>query len=118
MNDKDFDRLFGDRLREERRFNEDESDWKTLAERLDNAPKDSHSTAVQTESTRLRRWLLPLVALLLLITSGLMWAKLTNLDKKNTEFAEQIHALKLQLTPIHDTVFIRKTDTIYIERNT
>ena len=118
MNDKDFDKLLGDRLREERRFGEADDDWKTLAERLENAPKNGNLAAISTESSPFRRWVLPLMALLLLTTSGLLWAKLTHLDKTHTALAEQIHALKPQLTTIHDTVFIKKTDTIYIERNT
>ncbi len=118
MSDKDFDKLFGDRLREERRFSEDDSDWKTLAERLSSALINGDSTVIAAESTTFRRWLLPLMGLLLLTTSGLLWAKLTNLDKTNAALAEQIHALKPQFTTVHDTVFIKKTDTIYIERNT
>jgi hypothetical protein len=116
MNDKDFDKLLGDRLREERRFNDDEEDWQALATRLD-AVSGGDSVAAAGGFYNFRRWILPLAALLLLATSGLLWAKLTRLDSSNTALFQQVQTLKPQIITVHDTVFINRTDTVFIERN-
>jgi hypothetical protein len=116
MNDRDFDKTFGDRLREERRFNEDDSDWQRLMRRLD-AVTGGDAAAVIGNSNTFRRWFLPLIALLLLLTTGLLFGKLNNLDKTNTALMEQMKTFKTQVTATHDTVFITKTDTIFIEQN-
>ncbi len=116
MNDKDFDKIFGDRLREERRFKEDDNDWTRLVARFD-AVSGGSLTAITGDSNRFRRWLLPLIALLLLLTTGLLFGKLNHLDKTNTALMEQMQSLKMPLNTTHDTVFITKTDTVFIERN-
>lgn len=116
MNDKDFDKIFGDRLREKRQFKEDDNDWTRLVARLD-AVSGGSLTAITGDSNRFRRWLLPLIALLLLLTTGLLFGKLNHLDKTNTALIEQMQSLKTPLYKTHDTVFITKTDTVFIERN-
>ena len=116
MNDKDFDKIFGTRLREERRFKEDDNDWTRLVARLD-AVSGGGLTAITSDSNRFRRWLLPLIALLLLLTTGLLFGKLNHLDKTNTALIEQMQSLKMPLHTTHDTVFVTKIDTIFIERN-
>jgi hypothetical protein len=117
MNDKDFDKIFGDRLREERRFKEDDSEWQRLAARLDAFFGGNSANMVGNRST-FRRWLLPLIALLLLLTTGGLWGKLNQLDTKNRTLNEQMQTFKNQLITQHDTIIIRKTDTIYITQNT
>jgi hypothetical protein len=117
MNDKDFDKIFGDRLREERRFKEDDNEWQRLAARLDAFFGGNSANMVGNRST-FRRWLLPLIALLLLLTTGGLWGKLNQLDKKNGALNEQMQTFKNQLITQHDTIIIRKTDTIYITQNT
>jgi hypothetical protein len=116
MNDKDFDKIFGDRLREERRFQEDENDWSRLVGRLD-ALIGGDSAAIAGGSNRFRRWLLPLIALLLLLTTGLLFGKLNRMDKTNVALSEQMQAFKQQFKTQHDTIFITKTDTVFIEKN-
>jgi hypothetical protein len=116
MNDKDFDKIFGDRLREERRFKEDDNEWQRLAGRLDAFFGGKSTNMVGNRST-FRRWLLPLIALLLLLTTGGLWGKLNQLNKKNGALNEQMQTFKNQLITQHDTVIIRKTDTVYITQN-
>jgi hypothetical protein len=116
MNDKDFDKIFGDRLREERKFKEDENEWQRLAGRLD-AFIGGNSSKIEGNRNTFRRWLLPLIALLLLLTTGGLFGKLNQLDKKNNALSEQMQTIKSQLITQHDTVIIRKTDTIYITQN-
>ena len=116
MNDKDFDKLIGNRLREERQFHDDDSDWQRLAARLDGASGGNAAVAAGKFDT-MKRWMLPLLALLLLTTSGLLWGKLAHLDKTNTALMQQIQTLKPQNAVFHDTVIITRTDTVFIERN-
>jgi hypothetical protein len=112
MNDKDFDKIFGDRLREERRFREDENDWQRLLTRLDGVVGEDAGT-----SKGFRRWTLPLIALLLLLTTGALFGKLNSLDKANTALTTDMQTLKTQFVKTQDTIFVTKTDTIFIERN-
>ena len=116
MNDKDFDKLIGNRLREERQFHDDDSDWQGLTARLDGAIGGNAAVATGKFDT-IKRWILPLLALLLLTISGLLWSKLAHLDNANTALMQQIQTLKPQNIVLHDTVIIRRTDTIFIERN-
>ena len=116
MNDKDFDKLIGNRLREERQFHDGDSDWQRLAARLDGASGGNAAIATGKFDT-MKRWILPLLALLLLTTSGLLWGKLAHLDKTNTALMQQIQTLKPQNALFHDTVIITRTDTVFIERN-
>jgi hypothetical protein len=117
MNDKDFDKIFGDRLREERRFKENESDWQRLLARLDAVRRGDMGT-VSGDSNGFRRWILPLIALLLLLTTGLLFGKLNSMDKSNTELATDMQTLKTQFVKTHDTIFVTKKDTVFIERQT
>jgi hypothetical protein len=116
MNDKDFDKIFGDRLREERRFREDQSDWQRLLARLDEVLGGDTSASVGT-SKGFRRWILPLIALLLLLTTGVLFEKLSSLDKANTAMMADIQTLKTQVVKTQDTIFVTTTDTVFIERN-
>jgi hypothetical protein len=116
MNDKDFDKIFGDRLREERRFREDESEWQRLLARLDALVSGDTGASVGA-SKGFRRWILPLVALLLLLTTGVLFGKLNGLDKTNTALLADMQTLKTQFVKMPDTIFVTKTDTVFIERN-
>ncbi len=118
MNDKDFDKLIGNRLREERQFHDDDSDWQRLAARLDEATSGGNAAIATGKFDTMKRWMLPLSALLLLTTGGLFWGKLAHLDKTNTALMQQIQTLKPQNAVFHDTVIITRTDTVFIERNT
>ena len=115
MNDKDFDNIFGDRLREERRFREDTNDWQRLTARLD-AVRSGDLVTSLGDTKGLRRWILPLIALLLLLTTGLLFGKLNGLDKANTALMAEMQTLKTQFVKTQDTIFITKTDTVFIER--
>jgi hypothetical protein len=116
MNDKDFDKIFGERLREERRFREDESDWQRLLARLDGVLGGDTGVSLGT-SKGFRRWILPLIALLLLLTTGVFFGKLKGLDKANTAMMSDMQILKTQFVKTQDTIFVTKTDTVFIERN-
>ncbi len=116
MNDKYFDKIFGNRLREERRFEGEDSDWQRLVARL-NTADGADSAAIVGNSNRFRRWLLPMLALLLLLTSGVLFGKLNQLDKTNTALAQQMQTFKTQFSTQHDTIFLTKTDTVFIEQN-
>jgi hypothetical protein len=115
MNDRDFDKIFGDRLREERRFREDTSDWQRLLARLDAVRGVDVGTSLD-DSKSLRRWILPLVALLLLLTTGVLFGKLNGSDKTNTALLADMQTLKTQVVKTHDTIFVTQTDTIFIEQ--
>jgi hypothetical protein len=116
MNDKDFDKIFGERLREERRFKEDENDWQRLLTRLD-AVLGGDAAVSGGSSKSFRRWILPLIALLLLLTTGALFGKLNGLDKTNMALMTDVQTLKTQIVKTHDTIFVTKTDTVFIERN-
>lgn len=118
MNDKDFDKLIGNRLREERQFYDDDSDWQSLAARLDGASSGHVAAATKGKFDTFRRWILPLAALLLLATSGLLWGKLAHLDTTNVALMQQMQTLKPQNVVQHDTIIITRTDTVFIERST
>ncbi len=124
MNDKDFDKIFGDRLREARQFKEDETEWTRLAARLEGVRRGD-SAAIAGEPDGFRRWILPLIALFLLLTTGLLFGKLSHLDKTNAALIEQMKTVETQLnTPLNtplktqiDTVFITQIDTVFINNN-
>ena len=111
MNDKDFDKIFGDKLREERSFNSQDSDWEQLSTRLDAV------SSPQGKDNRRRggAWLW---LLMLPILSLLLW-QMNDLKNQNKQLAAQLAELQSQLVAYksqHDTVVqkVQKTDTVII----
>lgn len=111
MNDKDFDKIFGDKLREERSFNSQDSDWEQLSKRLDVVTP----TPEKDNRRRGAAWLwllaLPIVALLL-------W-QMKEIKDQNRQLAKELIEVKSQLAAYnsqHDTIVknVLKTDTVII----
>jgi hypothetical protein len=55
--------------------------------------------------------------LLLLLTTGALFGKLNGLDKANTALMTDMQTLKTQIVKTHDTIFVTKTDTVFIEKH-
>ena len=117
MNDKDFDKVFGDKLREECSFSSVDKDWELLSSRLDTASQ------VKKEDNRWRKaaWLL----LLLVPFFALLLWQMNDIKNQNKQLATQLSALQTQLSDAkiqHDTLVRKeqKIDTIafYKYRNT
>jgi hypothetical protein len=111
MSDKDFDKIFGDKLREERAFSSVDNDWEQLTARLD-AP--SH---VKEKDNRQRgaAWLW---LLLIPIFSLLLW-EMNDLKNQNKQLAAQLAEMQQQLATYNlgrDTIVkqVIKTDTVII----
>ncbi len=110
MSDKDFDKIFGDKLREERAFSSVDNDWEQLTTRLD--------TKSQTKEKDNRRrgaawWLLLLLPILFL----LFW-QINDLKNQNKQLSSQLAEMQ-QLAAYksgRDTIVKQaiKTDTVFI----
>jgi hypothetical protein len=116
MNDKDFDKIFSKKLKEEKASIADEKSWEALASRLDENDKNKVSGVVKTRNLA---WLLPLLLLLLGIN---IWSllKMNQTEKQNEILGYELKALKVGLQK-HDTTiqtqYIYKTDTVFIQSN-
>ena len=113
MNDKEFDKIFGDKLREERSFNSQESDWEQLFPRL--------NAVGQTKEDNKRRAAGWLWLLLLPIFFLFLW-QMNALKNQNNQLAIQLTDVQSQLNAIkepHNTsgIKVSKTDTIIIYKN-
>jgi hypothetical protein len=116
MNDKDFDKIFSQKLKEEKILSVDERSWEVLASQLD---EHDRKKVVGSVKTRHLAWLLPLLFLLLGMN---VWSlvKMNQAEKRSTLLQNDMDNLKTVLLK-HDTViqtqYIYKTDTIYIKSN-
>lgn len=111
MNDKDFDKIFGDKLREERAFNSQDSDWEQLSTRLDTV------RPIKKEDNR-RPGAAWLWLLLLPIMAFLLW-EMNDLKNQNKQLIAQLTDVQAQLAAQHlqhDTVVqkVQKIDTLII----
>ena len=90
MNDKDFDKVFGDKLREERSFSSVDKDWELLSSRLGAASQ------AKKEDNRWRKaaWLL----LLLVPFFALLLGQMNDIKNQNKQLATQLSALQTQLS--------------------
>ncbi len=111
MSDKDFDKIMGDKLREERTFSSVDKDWEQLSTRLD--------TKIQTnEKDNRRRGAAWLWWLVLPILSLLLW-QMNELKNQNKQLALQLAAMQSQLLTYKSERDARehqmsKTDTVLI----
>ena len=113
MNDKEFDKIFGDKLREERSFNSQESDWEQLVPRL--------NAVGQTKEDNKRRAAGWLWLLLLPILSIFLW-QMNALKNQNNQLATQLTDVQSQLATLKEqrNTFapkVSKTDTIILYKN-
>ena len=111
MSDKDFDKIFGDKLREERAFSSVDNDWEQLSSRLDTKSQIK-------EKDNWRRGAAWLWLLLIPILSLLLW-QMYDLKNQNKQLVSQLAELQLQLTAYklaYDTMLkqVPKTDTVII----
>jgi hypothetical protein len=111
MNDKDFDKIFGDKLREERSFNSQDSDWEQLSKRL-------NGVSPTPEKDNRRRGAAWLWLLALPIVSLLLW-QMKEIKDQNKQLAAQLIEVQSQLAAHNsqrDTIVrnIQKTDTVII----
>jgi hypothetical protein len=115
MNDKDFDKIFSDHLKEDLGFPDVDKDWEKLTYRLDTAATDPQ--AALSRQAFWRRILLGSLLLLLLMNAWQMWRS-NVLMGQNTQLLTQLSTLESRLpaTTAHtrDTVFINRTDTVYL----
>jgi hypothetical protein len=116
MNDKDFDKIFSKKLKEEKASIVDEKSWETLASQLDNYDRKN---VVGVIKTRNLAWLLPLLLLLLGIN---IWSllKMSQTEKQNALLGDELKALKTvfqKRDTIIQTQYIYKTDTVFINSN-
>jgi hypothetical protein len=121
MNDKEFDKIFGDRLREERLFPYDDADWRHLSKLLDSAQMLSNER-------RKRRFLTLLLLLLgLPILAGLTWS-IYSLEKRNRALTEQINHLEKNIalsdsqidsieTELRTLDTLQTVQYVYLEKN-
>jgi hypothetical protein len=114
MNDKDFDKAFGDKLREERYFASIDKDWETLNTRLDTVSQ----TVEEKKRRRAAAWLW-LLALPLL--SFLLW-QINSIKTQNNDLATQLSAVQSQLSAqalANEKMpqSVSKTDTIVVYKN-
>ncbi len=114
MNDKDFDKIFGDKLREERYFASLDKNWEQLNTRLDTASQSK----VEDKKRRAADWLW---LLLLPFLSLLLW-EMNGIKNQNNTLANQLAAVQAQL--IEQKVAqgnavqtVHKTDTIIVYKN-
>lgn len=117
MNDKDFDKIFSKKLKEEKSLPIDERSWEALASRLD---ENDHKKGVVGMKTRPLAWLLPLLLLLLGMN---VWSflKINQAEKQNLILSNEIKELKsvvLKRDTIIQTQYIYKTDTVFINAPT
>jgi hypothetical protein len=116
MNDKDFDKIFSKKLKEEKIHPVDEKGWEVLASQLD---ADDRRKVVGGVKTRPLLWLLPLLFLLLGIN---VWSlvKMGQAEKHSVVLENELKGLKTVLLK-HDTLiqiqYIYKTDTVFIPSN-
>lgn len=113
MNDKDFDKIFSKKLKEEKSLPIDERSWEALASRLD---EHDHKKGVGAIKTRSLAWLLPLLLLLLGMN---VWSlmKMNQAEKQNLILSNDLKELKtafLKRDTIIQTQYIYKTDTIFV----
>lgn len=111
MNDKDFDKIFGDKLREERAFNSQDSDWEQLSSRLDAVQQVKKEDNRGLSAAWLWLLLLPIMAFIL-------W-QMNDLKNQNKQLMAQLADVQSQLAAqysAHDTVIqkVQKTDTLII----
>lgn len=115
MSDKDFDKIFGDKLREERSFSSQDKDWEELSARLDAAN-------VSKENEKKRRLAAWLWLLTLPILSLLLW-QIMDIKNQNKQLAAQLTDLQAQLaahTSVRDTIVqqLQKKDTVWVYKQT
>ena len=111
MSDKDFDKIFGDKLREERSFSSVDKDWERLSSKLD---VNSHTKEKSKRQREAAWWLLLLIPFL----SFFLW-QINDLKNQNKQLAQQLIEMQSQLnayklervTPLQQ---VPKTDTVII----
>ncbi len=113
MNDKDFDKIFSKKLKEEKSLPIDERSWEALALQLD---KHDQKKGVDGIKNRRLAWLLPFLLLLLGVN---VWSlmRMNQSEKQNVILRNELKELKttlLKRDTIIQTQYIYKTDTIYI----
>ncbi len=111
MSDKDFDKIFGDNLREERAFSSVDNDWEQLTSRLD-------ATSQIKEKDNRRRGAAWLWLLMLPILSLMLW-QMNELKNQNKQLATQLAELQSQLNAYktgNETMLQQshKTDTVIV----
>lgn len=111
MSDKDFDKLFGDKLREERAFSSVDNDWEQLSTRL-------NASSQTKEKDNRRRGAAWLWLLLLPILALFMW-QINDLKNQNKQLVSQLAEMQELLSANklgHDTIVKQaiKTDTVII----
>lgn len=110
MSDKDFDKIFGDNLREERAFSSVDRDWEQLSTRL-----DAKSQTKEIDNRRRAAWLW---LLMLPFLSLLLW-QMYELKNQNKQLATQLAELQSQLNAYKagsETMLNQshKTDTVIV----
>ena len=111
MSDKDFDKIFGDKLREERSFSSVDKDWEQMSSNLD-------VNSQTKENNKRRRGAAWLWLLLLPFLSFFLW-QMNDLKNQNKQLAQQLTEMQLQfnayklehVTPLQQ---VTKTDTVII----
>jgi hypothetical protein len=116
MNDKDFDKIFSKKLKEEKIHPVDEKGWELLASQLD---ADDRRKVVGGVKTRPLLWLLPLLFLLLGMN---IWSlvKMSQAEKHSVVLGNELKGLKtvlLKRDTLIQTQYIYKTDTVFIQSN-
>jgi hypothetical protein len=116
MNDKDFDKIFSKKLKEEKASIADEKSWEALASQLNEHDRKKVSGGIKTRNLA---WLLPLLLLLLSIN---VWSllKMNQTKKQNLILGDELKALKKVLQKqdtLIQTQYIYKTDTVFIKSN-
>ena len=116
MKEKDFDKVFSDKLNQDRHLTFEEKDWEILSKRLND--NDSIKASLNNAQQKYWRWLLPLL-LLLLGFNAWMLSKMNTTQNENAALIEQVKEVKTLLEkqntvlPKQQTLYITDTVVVY-----
>jgi uncharacterized protein YozE (UPF0346 family) len=116
MKDKDFDKIFSDKLHEDRHLPFEEKDWDMVSKRLEDS--DSFKASLNNVQNKYWRWLLPLLLLLLGFNAWIL-TKMTKTQSENETLINEMKSVKTLLEKQNDNAkqqpqIIYKTDTVIL----
>jgi hypothetical protein len=115
MKEKDFDKVFSDKLLQDRHLTFEEKEWDILSKRLNDS--DSIKASLNNAQQKYWRWLLPLLLLLLGFNAWIL-SKMNTTQYENAALIEQVKQVKTLLekqnTTSMQSQILYKTDTVVV----
>jgi hypothetical protein len=115
MKEKDFDKIFSDKLLQDRNLTFEEKEWETLSKRLNDT--DSIKASLNNAQQKYWRWLLPLLLLLLGFNVWIL-SKMNTTQSENVALIEQVKEVKTLLEKQNNALTKQqiqyKTDTVIV----